>query len=73
MQYAYMRRKLALDKRSRSQRLLDRSWQSNAATDTLSMEGSSMDGKENISQSMGQTEQLLSSPRNASVTVKPQA
>ncbi len=68
-----MRRKLALDKRSRPQRLLDRSWHSNAAVDTSLMGGSSMDGKENISQPMGQTEQLLSSPRNASVTVKPQA
>ncbi len=67
-----MRRKLALDKRTRPQRLLDRSWQSNAAVATSLIEGSSMDGKENISQLMGQTEQLLL-PRNASVTVKPQA
>ncbi len=67
-----MRRKLALDKRSRPQRLFDRSWNSNAAVDTSLIEGSGMDGKENISQPMGQTEQLLS-PRNASVIAKPQA
>ncbi len=67
-----MKRKLALEKRSRPQRLFDISWNSKAVVDTSLIEGSSMDGKENISQPMEQTEQLLS-PTNTSVTVKPQA